>query len=517
MSAAKSRGRTAGLILLTLAAGSILSWTLITRMGQGQPNAESTANGERAIGQAESLSRAFRAAAAQVRPTVVKITTTSKPVSSLQRRGRPDDPLGAPFPFGDLFGDDVPGFRWFEVPSAPRAGLGSGVIIDPSGVVLTNNHVVAGADEVTVQLGDGSEFEVKEVRTDKRTDLAVLILDADRSLPAARLGDSDRLETGDWVLAIGNPFGLEQTVSAGIISGKGRSLASPGLNRVERTRARFLQTDAAINPGNSGGPLVNLRGEVVGINTAIFSETGAYQGVGFAIPSNLAKWVAPQLIKQGEVARAYLGVIIENIDAQKGKELNLAPGSGVTVKLVGEGSPAEQAGLKEGDVILSFDGRKIASAGDLQQSVERSAASSRHQLRIQRDGKTQALQVVLQQMRPDFEQAMTKPDLAPPLARAGVHQDRQLGLIVSDLTDELAKEAGYEKGSGVVIEQVGGDGIAAQAGLRRGMLITRVGTQAVKSVAEFAEAMKSESLARGVTLELRAGRSTRTVTLQRSP
>ena len=409
MSAVKFRSRTAGLIVVTLAAASLLSWTLITGVGQGQPNAGRSENGARAIEQAESLSRAFRAAAAQVRPTVVKVTTTNKPASSTDRRSRSDDPLGdIPFPFREFFGDDLPGFRGFRIPNVPRQGLGSGVIIDPSGIVLTNNHVIAGADEVTVQLGDGREFQVKEVKTDERTDLAVLILDTDETLSAARLGDSDRLEIGDWVLAIGNPFELEQTVSAGIISGKGRSLGSASPNRVERTRARFLQTDAAINPGNSGGPLVNLNGEVVGINTAIFSRTGGYQGIGFAIPSNLARWVTPQLIKQGEVARAYLGVIIKDIDASKAEELKLPLGTGVTVEVVGEGSPAEEAGLKLEDVILAFDGQKIGTAADLQELVERSPASSRHELKIQREGKTRTLQVVLKQMRPDFERAMTE-------------------------------------------------------------------------------------------------------------
>jgi serine protease Do len=517
MSAAKSRGRTAGLIVATLAAASLLSWTLISGVGQGQPSPASTANGAQAIERAESLSRAFRAAAAQVRPTVVKITTTNKPRSSTDPRNRSDDPFGGvPSPFRDFFGDDLPGFRWFEIPNVPRQGLGSGVIIDPSGVVLTNNHVIAGADEVTVQLGDGTVVEVEETKTDERTDLAVLILDTDQTLPAARLGDSDRLEIGDWVLAIGNPFELEQTVSAGIISGKGRVLGSGGPNRVERTRARFLQTDAAINPGNSGGPLVNLKGEVVGINTAIFSRTGGYQGIGFAIPSNLARWVTPQLIKQGEVARAYLGVIIKDIDAEKGKELNLAPGSGVTVELVGEGSPAEAAGLKLEDVILTFDGSKISTAADLQELVERSAAGSRHELRIRRDGKTQTVQVVLKQMRPDFERAMMDSEEEARLSAAGFHQNRQLGLVVAELSDEIAKQLGFEGVSGVLIWQVDRERIAAQAGLRRGMVITRVGDRAVSSAAEFAEAIEKESLARGITLELRTSRGTQTVTLQSS-
>ncbi len=517
MSRARLRSRTAGLIAVTLCAGALLTWTLITGAGQGQPNVATGENGARAIQQAESLSRAFRAAAAQVRPTVVKVTTTTKPPSTTDRPFRSDDPFGdIPFPFRDFFGDDFPGFRRFGIPNVPRAGLGSGVIIDASGVVLTNNHVVADADEVSVQLGDGRQFDVKEIKTDERTDLAVLILDTKETLPAARLGDSDRLEIGDWVLAIGNPFELEQTVSAGIISGKGRSLGSARPDRVERTRARFLQTDAAINPGNSGGPLVNLNGEVVGINTAIFSRTGGYQGIGFAIPSNLARWVTPQLIQQGEVARAYLGVTIEEIDAQKARELNLPLGAGVTVRKVGERSPAEKAGLEEEDVILAFDGREIGTTADLQEFVERSPAGSRHELRIQRDGKARTLEVLLEKMPTDFELAMSRSEREGVLASSEFYHNRQLGLVAIDLSDEMAERLGYEGVSGVLIMHVERGQIAAQAGLREGMLITRVGDRPVKSVAEFGAAMEKESLQRGITLEVQSQRGTQTVTLQSS-
>jgi serine protease Do len=516
MSRVRTRNRTAGLIVVSLAAGSLLTWTLITGVGQGQPNVAPGDNGARAIQQAESLSRAFRAAAAQVRPTVVKVTTTTKPPSTTEGRFRSGDPFGdVPFPFRDFFGDDLPGFRWYGIPNVPRAGLGSGVIIDPSGIVLTNNHVIAEADEVKVQLGDGREFDVKEIKTDTRTDLAVLILDTKETLPAARLGDSDRLEIGDWVLAIGNPFELEQTVSAGIISGKGRSLGSAA-DRVSRTRARFLQTDAAINPGNSGGPLVNLNGEVVGINTAIFSRTGGYQGIGFAIPSNLARWVTPQLIERGEVARAYLGVTIEDLDAQAAEELNLPLGAGVKVRTVGEGSPAEQAGLKKEDVILTFDDHKIGTTADLQELVERSPAGSQHELRIQRDGKPLTLQVLLKEMPTDFERAMTESERGGLLGSSEFYQNRQLGLVAIDLSDEMADRLGYKGLSGALIVHVDGGRIAAQAGLREGMLITRVGDRPVKNAAEFGAAMEKESLERGVRLEIRTQSGTQTVMLQSS-
>jgi len=247
-----------------------------------------------AVDQAKSLSRAFRAAAKKVLPTVVTVRTVVKPHE--EKKGEPGQNPFKGTPFEDLFGDEVPGFN-FDVPETPELGLGSGVIIDASGIVLTNNHVVEGADEVVVRLADGRELPATDIKVDARTDLAVLRIKASEPLPAAPLGDSDKLEIGDWVIAVGNPFELEGTVSAGIISAKGRTLGSVG-------RARFLQTDAAINPGNSGGPLVNLDGEVVGINTAIFSRSGGYQGIGFAIPINLAKWVTPQLIRGGRVERA---------------------------------------------------------------------------------------------------------------------------------------------------------------------------------------------------------------------
>ena len=496
MSKARMRSRTAGLIAVTLAAGALLSWTLIARIGWGQQNASAPAGDAQAIEQAQSLSRAFRAAAKHVLPTVVEVRTTVKPSeSSIDRQFRSENPFEGT-PFEDFFGDDLPGFDFRRIPRVPRPGLGSGVIIDASGIVLTNNHVVADADEVTVQLGDGREFDVKDVKTDERTDLAVLRLDTNQRLPAARLGDSDQLEIGDWVLAIGNPFELEQTVSAGIISGKGRSLGAV-------RRARFLQTDAAINPGNSGGPLVNLNGEVVGINTAIFSRTGGSQGVGFAIPVNLAKWVTPQLIKQGRVARAYLGVSIVDVDAELAEQLDVPLNGGVMIEHVSDGSPAEESGLREKDVIVTFDGRKIRTTADLQELVERSAADSRHELKILRDGKSQTVGLVLKAMPEDFETSMLESRLRDDRAISSeFYHDEQLGLMVKNLTKAFAEQLGYEGLSGALIVDVEHDRIAAEAGLREGMLITRVGDRPVKNVGDYRAAMKEESLEGGIALEV---------------
>ena len=334
-----------------------------------------------AIAHAKSLSRAFRAAAKRITPSVVTIQTKTN-----AKPPRADAPRENPFkgtPLEDLYPE------WERRRRQPSSGIGSGVIIDSSGVVLTNHHVIEGADEVIVRLPDGREFKATDVRADSDTDLAVLRIKVKGKLPAAKLGDSDQLEIGDWVIAVGNPFELESTVSAGIISGKGRTLG-----RIRR--AAFLQTDAAINPGNSGGPLVNLDGEIVGINTAIASSNGGYQGIGFAIPINLAKWVTPQLLKNGRVQRAFLGVSIADVEAKLARRLDVAPYSGVLVQQVFEDTPAAKAGMKEGDLITAFSGVKVRSARQLQLVVERAPLKSIQKVSILRDGKPQSVKVTIE-------------------------------------------------------------------------------------------------------------------------
>ena len=246
-----------------------------------------------------------------------------------------------------------------EMPGHGMVGAGSGVIVDPSGVILTNNHVVAGGGKVMVRLHDGREFKAVDIKTDPKTDLAVLRIKGAGPLPAARLGDSSKVEVGDWVLALGEPFGLEGTVTAGIISAKGRGLGITD-------REDFIQTDAAINPGNSGGPLVNLDGEVIGINTAISTSTGGYQGVGFAIPIDLAKWVGGQLVQYGKVHRAYLGVIIQPVTQPLAEQFKVKVHQGVLVTEVQPDTPAAKAGLKAGDIILEFAGKPVSSPRELQ-------------------------------------------------------------------------------------------------------------------------------------------------------
>jgi serine protease Do len=460
-------------------------------VGQGATSV-SEPNG---LAKAESLSRAFRAAAKAVIPTVVKITSTTKPrVIERDREALPENPFQGS-PFEDLFdGRDWPGFRFFEQ-TPQREGLGSGVIIKPSGVILTNNHVVAGADKVVVELADGREFEATKIQTDELTDLAVVRIEANEPLPAAVLGDSTNVEIGDWVLAIGNPFNMEHTVSAGIISGTGRSLRAA-------ERAEFLQTDAAINPGNSGGPLVNLRGEVVGINTAIASLTGGYQGVGFAVPITLAKRVADELIERGSVQRAYLGVGIGETTTPLGKRLGVDGLKGVLVAAVHRDSPAAAAGFQVGDVVVAFAGQPVTKAHQLQAIVEVSPVGSRQKVDVIRGSKRITLSVAMQPLPEDV--GVGSP---PSRARGGTESSgfvsRELGLEVSELTDDAARPLGFQGSSGVLISGVGPRGIAALAGIRRGMLILEVERKPVKSVAQFEAALKGRSLSEGVLLTLR--------------
>ena len=383
--------------------------------------------------------------------------------------------------------------------------MGTGVIIDKSGIVLTNNHVVEGADTVTVRMSDGREFKATDIHTDPQSDLAVLHVDAKGDLPAAHLGNSDNLEIGDWVIAIGNPFGQEKTVTAGIISGKGRELGSQ--------RTKFLQTDAAINPGNSGGPLVTLDGEVVGINTAIASNSGGYQGIGFAIPINQAKWVTEQLVKNGSVSRAYLGVAIGELTEELAPKFGAKRGDGVLISDVYPDTPAAEAKLQEGDIITKFAGKPVHNPREVQELVERAPLNTAQAVEILRDGKPKTVNVTVKALPEDFGLA----------SRGSSHKSKEseptsnytaedLGLEVSDLTSEEADA--YHGADGVLIRKVDPDSIAAQRGLRPGMLIHKVGKSAVKNTHDFEAALKNESIKDGVLLNVRTPNGNRFIVLQ---
>jgi serine protease Do len=451
-----------------------------------------------AVHHAKGLSRAFRYATETTMPTVVTIRTESHAATSspVIRKGNPLD--GSPLEdrFRDFFGDEFEGLE--HAPPSLRRGLGSGVIIDKQGLILTNNHVVAGADKVMVHLADGRVFETTDIRTDPESDLAVLRLEGAGDLPAARLGDSQKMAIGDWVLAIGNPFELESTVSAGIISGKGRQLGAV-------RRASFLQTDAAINPGNSGGPLINLDGEVIGINTAIASNSGGYQGIGFAIPSNHAKWVVSQLVDHGEVRRAYLGVSISDVTPELARKFKIPVRSGVLVMDVLPDSPAAKAGFEPGDLVTHFDNQQVRASRELQSLVERAPTDDhrKHEVRIRRDGEDKKLQVAVELLSVEELSAQAGPRSPSDAGTPDVLHDEVLGIEVSDMTEELAQRLGYEGYEGVVVTSVDRNKPAFAKNIRAGMLIRRVDKTDVATKEEFLDAMEGQSLEDGIMLLVR--------------
>lgn len=471
-----------------------------------------------AVQNANSLSQAFRQAADRTMPAVVTIQRTSETQSVTtrserngNRRSRPElpeelrdlDPLLKRF-FEDLPDMDMPQGGMRRLPSRP-ASSGSGVIIDSSGLILTNNHVVAGGGKVVVKLTDGREFEATDVKTDPSTDLAIIRIKAGGDLPVAPLGNSDEVRVGDWVLALGQPFGLANTVTAGIISAKGRGL---GITEHEE----FLQTDAAINPGNSGGPLVNLAGEVVGINTAISSTSGGYQGIGFAVPVNVAKWVSRQLDKDGTVHRAYLGVGIQPVNQELASQLGMKTPRGALVTEVRSGSPAEKAGVKVGDVITDYAGSAINGPRQLAAVVARSNPGSKLPLKIVRDGKDMTLNVTAQQMPEDFR-VVKHNDTSDDKEIDGTSV-KSLGVEVAPLTADRADELGLKVKEGVLIVAVNDESPAARAGLQTGMVVERVGQKPVRNPEQLAEAMKDVSLERGVLLLVRTAEGSRFVVVK---
>jgi len=456
---------------------------------------------------ANALSKAFRRAAEIASPAVVVVRSKSRPQKAAgrgQRRG--ENPFKGT-PFEGMFPDGVPeGFEFNMPDRQPMGGSGSGVIVDAAGVVITNNHVVEGADEVTVELSDGREFKATTIETDPESDLAVVRLADAEGLPTAKLGNSDSLEIGDWVIAIGNPFDLETTVSAGIISGKGRELG--GIRR-----AQFLQTDAAINPGNSGGPLINLEGEVVGINTAIASSSGGNQGIGFAIPANLARWVTDQLIANGKVERAYIGVQMGPLDMRMAAKLGVKDHrSGVLVNDVVPGSPAAAAGVQELDVITAFDGQAVKGTRSLQEIVERSAIGKPHSLTVFRDGEQVTLTITVKPLPSDLAQGGERPRRRPEPG-AETFYSEEFGLEVREKTT-LSEDA-YAGFDGVIVDRVDEDGPAATVGIGPGMLIRKVGKTPVTTIEQFEKALAEESAADGLVLSVRTPRGNQVMLLEK--
>lgn len=420
---------------------------------------------------APPLDQGFVAVAKAATPAVVNISTTRVVKSP---SGTPMTPFFEDPFFRKFFGDEF--YRQFEVPRERREqSLGSGVIVDPNGLIVTNNHVVAKADEIKVFLGDKREFKGKVVGTDPKTDVAVVKIDA-KDLPTIAWGDSDKLQVGEYVLAIGNPFGLNQTVTMGIVSAVGR--ANVGIAEYED----FIQTDAAINPGNSGGALVNVRGELIGINTAIFSQSGGYMGVGFAVPSNMVKSVMDSLVKTGKVIRGWLGVSIQEVTPELAKQFSLSETQGALVTDVLENSPAAKGGLKQGDVIVSFDGAPVENTGTLRNHVAQTPVGKKVKIGIIRDKKEKELEVEIGEQPKEIARggggSSAPSEEAVSTALSGIE--------VRDISPNLAQRYGLSKSSrGVVITQVEQGSAAAEAGLREGDLVVEINRQTVKSVKDF--------------------------------
>lgn len=429
-----------------------------------------------------STGEVFAEIVAKVSPAVVFVSVEQEVV-----RQMPDIYFGDPF---DQFNDEF--FKRFFGQSFPRQrqqpqqqprqqkqilkGQGSGFIITSDGYILTNNHVVESAQKITVKLSDDREMQAKVIGTDPATDVAVIKIDAN-GLPTVELGNSDQLKVGEWVLAIGNPFGLSHTVTAGIVSAKGRSNLYFGGSNVEYQD--FIQTDAAINFGNSGGPLLNIDGKVVGINSAIFSRTGGYMGIGFAIPINIAKYVYEQIKTNGKVTRGYVGIYAEDISPDMASHFGVKNQKGLLVNRVLENSPAGKAGIEKGDIIVKMDDKPVGEWNDFRSRIARMLPDTKIKLTVIRNGEEKDIEVKLEARESKGGPAETEGK-----------ETKQLGMTVQDLTPDIAQQLGYKDEKGVVVSDVDPASPAADAGITGGTLITEVDRQKVENTQDFWKLVK---------------------------
>jgi len=430
--------------------------------------------------------------AEKLKPVTVNISTTK----TMKRRERPSrQPYGGGDPFRDFFGDDFydrflgqPPQRDYKLRS-----LGSGFIIDKEGYIITNNHVIEDADEIKVRLSDKEEFDAKIVGRDVKTDLALIKINPPEGLPVAQLGDSDALKVGEWVMAIGNPFGLDQTVTVGIVSAKWRKIgAGPYEN--------FIQTDAAINQGNSGGPLFDTDGKVVGVNSAIFSTSGGSIGIGFAIPINLAKNVVKQLKETGRVVRGWLGVIVQTVTPELADSFGIKQKKGALVADISPDGPAAKSGIKKGDIIIAFDGKEIKEMGDLPLIVAQTQVGQKVDVDLLRNGKSLTKKVIIGELKEQKEYAF-----------ADGKTRKDVGMEVSEVNSELARKYGISESRGVLVTYVENNSPAERAGIREGDVIIEVNRESVMNLDEYYEAFKEAKKGDKILFWIKRGRSSQFV------
>jgi serine protease Do len=437
--------------------------------------------------------QSFADLAEKVKPAVVNISTTS----TVKISGNPFRQFSGPNQGGqnDQFDDFFKRF-FNEVPDQEmkQQSLGSGFIINKDGYIITNNHVVDDADEIKVKLSDGREFMAKIVGRDSKTDLALIKISSPfGNLPILALGDSDKMRVGDWVLAVGNPFGLEQTVTQGIISATGRVIGSGPYDN-------FLQTDAPINPGNSGGPLVNLKGEVIGINSAIVPNG---QGLGFAIPSTLAKSITTQLREKGKVIRGWIGVTIQTVTPELAKSFGMKEAKGALVGDVVKDGPAEKGGIKTGDIIVSFDGKKLKTSNDLPRLVAETAVGKSVDVTVIRESKEVHLSIKVEQLT---EEKIAEQSSAPV---------QSFGMKVYNITPQLRQQFGTTEISGVVVVSVEQGSLATESGIQPGDVIKEVNRKTVRSLADYNESMGGIAKGQPVLMLLQRGKQTFFVSMER--
>ena len=447
------------------------------------------------------LSQAFQEVTKSIKPSVVNIRSIRQ-IEMDNRVRRMPFPGQSPFgsPFGDDFFERFFGDRFRSNPGGEQyvqRGLGTGVIVSEDGYIVTNNHVVDDASDVTVTLSDERSFDAEVIGADEKTDLAILKIDAPELMPA-ELSDSEDVQVGEWVLAMGNPFGLAHTVTAGIISAKGRS--SVGIADYED----FIQTDAAINPGNSGGPLVNLDGEVIGINTAIATRTGRYQGIGFAIPANMVRQVMNAIVEDGKVVRGWLGVTIQNLTEDLAASFDFAGTDGVLIGDVIEDGPADRAGLQSGDIIVQYDGQAVDDMNRLRNRIAATKPGQKVEFEIFRDGKliTEIVEIGELESQSFFARGSTGLD--------------DMGMRVQNLTPDVARQLHLQTDEqGVVVTHVEAGSLAEKSGVRQGDLIITVDGKRVTNLSEFRRALSALDLKRGARLRVKTEGMQRFVFLKR--